>query len=125
MTSDSPLAKGSPPADPSENTQARKAVAEAVLTTPGVTRLEPSLRQAFQQLASWRRLTSDTSERDWELIELSASESGVSAKVDIGVDFSRTFVDIGLEVRSRVRGALADNGLQVSRVDVAILSAKD
>lgn len=114
-----------PTTDPSEHTAARKAVAEAVLTTPGVTRLEPSLRQAVQQLVSLRRLRGEPEESDWELIELFSGESGVSARVDIGVDFSRTFLDIGLDVRTRVRGALADNGLEVGRVDVAILSARE
>lgn len=120
MSSDQP-----PATDPSEHTEARKAVAEAVLTTPGVTRLEPSLRQAVQHLALFRRLRGEPDEQDWELVELFPGEAGVSARVDIGVDFSRTFLDVGSEVRTRVRGALADNGLEVGRVDVAILTARD
>lgn len=110
----------------------RRLVAERVLATPGVTRLEPSLQQSISRIAgaSWRRAGALMGRRTEpkpmeDGVHVTANGATVTVTIDVVMSADATMVHLGDEIRSDVRRLLLAAGFEKVRVDVAVLGVDD
>lgn len=96
-------------------------VADAVLATPGVVRIEPSLSGALRHLTS---LSAREPRSPVDGVKVAVDAGLLTIAVDVSVRSIAPALDIVSDAQHRVAAALADHHLSLSRIDLRILSVE-
>lgn len=113
---------------PAARLRLAEVIAEDVIGTPGVLRLEPTVGSAIAGLrkAAGAVLRGGTASlRTVDGVVVTENEGRLTISVDLATDWDHPAVDVAIAVRQRVLVLIADAGLPRSRVDVRVLTIGD